>query len=302
MSVSLLVSFLMLGGKLGAYLVTGSTAIFSDAAESVVHLLATGFVALGLWYSFQPPDTAHPYGHGKVAYFASGFEGGMILVAALSILYLSVRALVEGPVVQQLGVGLVLIAALCAINLALGLYLVRTGRRTNSLVLVSNGHHVLTDMWTSLGVLVGIGLVWLTDVLWLDPAVAIVVALNILWTAGKLIRQSVEGLMEKAETGDTAAILAELEQAEREQQISSYHQLRHRRINDERWVEYHLLFPDQLSITEAHARAHQVEDRIAALFPRDRVYVTAHLEPAAHEEAHPEGHREPDDPLGEVRD
>lgn len=301
MTVSLLASFLMLGGKFAAYLLTGSAAIFSDAAESIVHLLATGFVALGLWYTFQPPDTQHPYGHGKVAYFASGFEGGMISVAALSILYVSVKALVEGPAVEQLGTGLLLVALLCAANLALGLYLVRTGRRTNSLVLVSNGRHVLTDMWTSLGVLVGVGLVGVTGAVWLDPAVAILVALNILWTASKLIRQSVEGLMEKAETTDTEAILAELERATEERRILGYHQLRHRRVNDERWIEYHLLFPQRMTITEAHARAHAVEEGVSALFPADRVYVTAHLEPnAPHEEAHPEGHREPVDPLGEI--
>ena len=107
--------------------------------------------------------------------------------------------------------------------------------------------------------------------------------------------------MEKAETGDTRAILAELERAAAEGRVAGYHQLRHRRVNDERWVEYHLLFPDLMTITEAHARAHAVEDRVAGLFPHDRVYVTAHLEPdAPHEAAHPEGHREPEDPLGGV--
>ncbi len=300
MAVSLAVSLVMLAGKLTAYFLTSSTAIFSDAVESVIHVVATAFVGYSLWYAFQPPDEAHPYGHGKIAYFSAGFEGGLILIAALGILYSATQALVAGPQLRQLDVGLLLLAGLTAVNGLLGLYLVRTGRRHNSLVLVSNGQHVLTDMWTSLGVVVGVGLVWLTEIAWLDPLIAIAVALNILWTAFRLIVRSVEGLMEKAARPDTLRILAELSRAAQEGVISAYHQLRHRRVNDQRWIEYHLLFPTHLSITEAHDRAHAVEDAIAALFPDDEVFVTAHLEPEAHDEAHPDGHAEPADPLSQV--
>ena len=297
MAVSFSISFLMLAGKLTAFFLTGSAAIFSDAAESVIHLLATAFVGFSLWYAVQPPDTQHPYGHGKVAYFSSGFEGSMILVAALAILYSSIRSLIEGTELRQLNVGLLLIAGLTLVNLILGLYLMRVGRKHNSLVLISNGQHVLTDMWTSLGVVVGVALVWLTGVAWIDPAVAILVALNILWTAFKLLRRSVEGLMEKADAGDTEAILSKLDHAVKDHLISGFHQLRHRRVNDQIWVEYHLHFPKDLSITEAHQRAHEVEDTVVSVFPDDQVHVTAHLEPDVHEEAHPAGHIEPIDPL-----
>jgi cation diffusion facilitator family transporter len=300
MTLSLLVSFVMLVGKLTAAYLTGSTAILSDAAESVIHLFATGFAGFSLWYAATPPDPDHPYGHGKIAYFASAVEGTLILLAAAGIGWMAVRDLMAGPDLRQLDQGLYLLGALTLVNLALGWYLIRTGRRTNSLVLVSNGQHVMTDMWTSLGVIGGVGLVWLTGIRWFDPAVGLLVAANILWTATGLLRRSVYGLMDEADPTATQAILDELAEAKDEGTIAEFHQVRHRRSGDQVWVEYHLMFPGEMSIREAHARSHEVEDRVDALFPDDEVHVTAHLEPRRHDEAHPEGHREPADPLREV--
>jgi cation diffusion facilitator family transporter len=297
MGASLGIAFLMLVGKLTAAVLTGSTAIYSDAAESVIHLVATGFAAFSLWYAATPPDPNHPYGHGKIAYFASAVEGLLILVAAVGIAYSAVVDLVRGPALERLDTGLLIIGGLTIVNSALGRVLIRVGRRTNSLVLVSNGQHVMTDMWTSLGVVVGVGLVWATGWAWLDPVVALVVACNILWTAGRLLRRSAHGLMERASPDATRALLQELEGAVEEDLIAGFHQVRHRRINDQVWIEYHLQFPGDCSITEAHARSHAVEDRVDALFPQDDVHVTAHLEPTAHRDAHPEGHQEPEDPL-----
>lgn len=300
MRLSLAVSFLMLVGKLTAYFITGSAAIFSDAAESVVHLLATAFVGFSLWYAFQPPDTGHPYGHGKIAYFSSGFEGLLIIIAAVTIVYTAVADLVLGPSLTRLDTGLLILGGLTVVNLALGMYLVHIGRTYNNIVLISNGQHVLTDMWTSIGVLVGIGLVWLTGFVWLDPIMAILVAFNIMWMGFRLMRRSFSGLMERADETSTSLMLQTLEHAREEGIISNYHQLRHRQVHDQVWVEYHLLFPEDLSITEAHERSHRVEDRIASLFPKDEVFVTAHLEPDHHEIAHPAGHAEPSDPLTDV--
>ncbi len=297
MIVSLLVSFVMLGGKVAAAYLTGSAAIFSDAVESVIHLFATAFAGFSLWYAATPPDTNHLYGHGKIAYFASGFEGSLILIAAISIIYAAIRDLLMGPELQQLGEGLIIIGALSVVNAGLGWYLIRTGRQHNSLVLVSNGQHVMTDMWTSVGVVGGVGLVWLTDIVWLDPVVALVVAANILWTAGRLIRRSARGLMERADTAATERILETLNRAVAHDVIENFHQVRHRRVNDQVWVEYHLLFPEDMSITEAHDRSHLVEDAVSRLFPKDDVHVTAHLEPVAHDAYHPDDHQEPADPL-----
>lgn len=297
MAASLAVAVLMLVGKLGAFALTGSTAILSDALESVIHLAATGIAAVSLWYAGQPPDAQHPYGHGKIAYFSSGFEGALILLAGGGIVWTGVAALLRGPELERLGLGLLITAVLGAVNLALGLYLVRTGRRTNAVVLVANGQHVLTDMWTSLGVLVGVGLVWATGIEWLDPAIAILLGLNITWTAFGLMRTAYRGLMERVEPEETARVRATLEEAQGERRIEGFHHLRHRRINDQVWIEVHLLLPDRLALDEAHRRATAVEADLHALFPRDVVQVTSHLEPASHE--HPEsfGHDELADSL-----
>jgi cation diffusion facilitator family transporter len=297
MGASLAVAVLMLGGKFAAFLLTGSTAILSDALESVIHLTATGIAAFSLWYAAQPPDAQHPYGHGKIAYFSSGFEGALILLAGGGIVWAGVHALLTGPELERLGLGLLITAALGAVNLALGLALIRTGRRTNAVVLVANGQHVLTDMWTSLGVLAGVGLVWATGAEWLDPAVAIVLGLNITWTAFGLIRTAYRGLMERVEPGETARVLDVLAAAQREGRIEGFHHLRHRRINDQVWIEVHLLLPDALPLDEAHHRATAVEAALNGLFPRDVVQVTSHLEPASHEHPAGLGHDEVADSL-----
>ena len=280
---SLAVAVLMLVGKLAAYSITGSTAILSDALESVVHLGATAMAAFSLWYAARPPDAAHPYGHGKIAYFSSGVEGALILVAAVAIAYEAVRALIEGPQIESLGLGLLITAALGLVNLVLGLALIRVGRRTNALVLVANGNHVLTDMWTSLGVLAGIGLVWLTGLVWLDPLVALLVGLNILWTSGRLMRDAYTGLMETADAGETERVIAVLAESEGSGLIAGYHHVRHRRVNDQVWLEQHLLLPDGLLLDEAHRRASDVEARQRAVFPESHVQITSHLEPLSHE-------------------
>lgn len=300
MGISLGASLVMLVGKGVAAYVTGSTAILSDAAESVIHLFATGFAGFSLWYASTPPDSDHPYGHGKIAYFASAVEGTLILIAALVIGAMAVRDLLVGVSLRQLDVGMYLMGGLTVVNCALGTYLVWVGRRTNSLILLSNGKHVLTDMWTSLGVIGGVGLVYATGITWLDPVAGLLVAGNILWTASGLLRRSVYGLMDEADPEATQVLLDELTEAKADGTIAEFHQVRHRRSGNHVWVEYHLMFPGDMSIREAHARSHEVEDRIDALFPDDTVYVTAHLEPRRHDDAHPEGHREPVDPLREV--
>lgn len=297
MTASLLVSFLMLVGKLTATYLTGSTAILSDAAESVIHLFATGFAGFSLWYAATPPDVEHPYGHGKISYFASAVEGTLILIAAVGIAWTAAHDLVAGVEIERIDVGIYLVGGLTLVNFALGRYLIRTGRRTNSLVLVSNGQHVMTDMWTSLGVIAGIGLVWLTGIRWLDPAVGLLVAGNILWTAKDLLRRSIYGLMDEADPQATAALLDKLSAAVEAEVIAGFHQVRHRRSGEQVWIEYHLMFPGDMAIHKAHERAHQVEDEVDALFPDDDVHVTAHLEPRRHDEAHPEEHTEPPDPL-----
>lgn len=295
MMASLAVAFLMLGGKTAAWVITGSAAILSDALESVVHLFATGFAAFSLWYSDKPPDDTHPYGHGKVAYFSSGFEGALITIAALAIMYTAIGDIIRGPEIEQLGVGLIITGGLALVNLVLGLALVQTGRKHNSIVLRANGHHVLTDVWTSAGVVVGLLMVKWTGIVMLDPIVAILLALNIMWTAGKLMLDSWHGLMETANPEETRKIVDLLDEAKEKEVISGYHQLRHRRVHDRVWIEYHLLFPEHLTVAEAHDDSHRIEDALHRMFPGDQVIVTAHLEPEAHDDAHQDRHPEPKD-------
>lgn len=297
MGLSLAVAVLMLVGKLTAYYISGSTAILSDAAESVIHLFATGIAAFSLWYSRQPSDPNHPYGHGKIAYFSAGFEGALILTAACYIIYASIQDLIVGPELRNLGMGLAITAALAAVNLALGAFLVMVGNTHNAFVLVANGKHVLTDMWTSAAVVAGVGLVLLTGIVWLDPVVALLAGLNILASAVRLMRKSFAGLLDEADPKSTQQILECLQRATSEGLLSGFHQLRHRNADDIVWIEVHMLVPNKLSVQEAHSRVTTVEDRIDALFPKHTVHVTSHIEPQAHHRAHPEGHPLLNDPF-----
>lgn len=288
--LSLIAALLMLVGKWVAYRLTGSSAIFSDAAESVVHIAATSIAAFSLWYSGQPADAQHPYGHGRIAFFSAGLEGGLILIASLAILYTAIEALIRGPELDELHIGLAITAALAAVNLALGLFLVRTGRKHNSLVLVANGQHVLTDMWTSVGVVAGVAVVHFTGILWLDPVVAILVGLHILRSAVNLMQQSYSGLMDSADPATTELILESLRGSVDAGLLADFHQLRHRRIEMHIFMEVHLLLPGDLTVSQAHQQVNTVEDRLREALAGQQLHVTSHVEPEQHHEAHPDGH------------
>lgn len=297
MGASLSVALLMIVGKMIAFYLTGSTAILSDAAESVVHIAATAFAAFSLWYSARPADSEHPYGHGKIAYFSAGFEGGFIFIAAIYIIYEGIRALILGPELSRLDWGIAITGGLALVNLALGLFLIVQGKRHNTLILVANGKHVLTDMWTSLAVVFGVFLVWVTDMVWLDPAIAIAAGVNILVSGFRLIYSSFYGLLDEANRAHSEVIIDLLNEAVRDGTISDFHQLRHRQSNDAIWVEVHVLVPGEMSITEAHRHVTDVEDRIRRRLDSYQVIITTHIEPAQHAKHHPSGHPELGDPL-----
>lgn len=298
MGLSLAIALVMLVGKLGAAYLTGSMAILSDGLESVVHIVATGMAAYALWLSAKPADRDHPYGHGKVAYFSAGVEGGMILTAAIGTLYLGGKALWLGHELQDLGLGLLIISGLALLNLALGLYMVKVGRRHKVLVLEANGLNVLSDVWTSGAVVLGVGLVYLTGLKWIDGVVTLLAGAHIAWTGLKLLREFVHGLMDFSDPQEAKAILSELARCQAEGMLSGYHQLRHRRINDAVWIDLHMTYPPLDTLREAHAKTCQVEDRLAALFPHERVFINTHLEPddVVHDHAHPMLHADLHDP------
>lgn len=298
MGASLAVSVLMLVGKMTAYVLTGSQSILSDAAESVVHIFATGVAAFSLWYSQQEACQKHPYGHGKIVYFSAGFEGALILAAGLFIIISAGKALLEGARLSSLEWGLGITLALALVNLALGVFLIRVGRKRNTFVLVANGRHVLSDMWTSFAVVVGVALVAVTGISWLDPVVAILVACNIFYHGGELILRSYRGLLDQADPAESERLSRRLNQFVEQGVVNGFHQLRHRKTDDVVWAELHVLLPGDLPVREAHERVSAVEKGIVEEFPNYHVYVTTHMEPVRHESAHPGGHPGMRDPLG----
>src|SRR5262245_56337981 len=195
--VSVIVSVVLLAAKYQGYLLTGSTAILSDALESIVNVVAAVFAVGGLVFAGRPADRNHPYGHGKIEFFSAVFEGGLIAFAAVLIIYEVVQSLLRGVSIRALEWGVAIVFGAGLVNLILGWYLIRTGRRHMSLTLVADGQHVLSDFWTSIGIVVGLLLVRLTGLAWLDPLVAAVVALNLMWTGFRLVRHAAGGLMDE---------------------------------------------------------------------------------------------------------
>jgi cation diffusion facilitator family transporter len=286
MTLSLVLGFLMLLIKVLAYRLTGSAAILSDAAESVVHVAAVSFAAYSLRLSHKPPDDSHLYGHSRIAFFSAGFEGAMIMLAAGYILYESIHKWLTGLQLEHLGLGTLLIAAAAALNGALGAYLVWLGRRKRSLILLANGKHVLTDCWTSAGVLLALGLVRWTGWLAWDPICGILVALNILVSGTRLVHSALAGLMDQTDPVLHRQLTELLDKHTADHGIS-YHELRHRNMGDALWVEVHLLFPDDTSLREAHRIATAVEQAVEMAF-EPAAHVTSHLECAIdHDRMHP---------------
>jgi cation diffusion facilitator family transporter len=259
--ISLSIGIGMFIFKFAAYLITGSAAIFSDAAESVVHVMATGMALYSIILSTKPADDSHPYGHGNIEYFSAGTEGLLIIIAAIFIIYESTLAIIKGPELQQLGVGAIIITIAAAVNLLLGNYLIRTGKKTNSLTLIADGKHVLTDSITSFGVIVAVLLVIFTDILLIDPIIAIVVALNILYTGWKLIRESIGGLMNEANPATFKKLSDTLIQMKNNHWIDM-HELRFWQSGDKVFIDFHLILPYYFNIKQTHEEENLIESKL----------------------------------------
>lgn len=284
-SLSLAIGFLMLAGKTYAYSITGSAAILSDAAESVVHVFAVSFAAFSLYLSQRPADESHPYGHEKISFFSAGMEGALIVFAAAYIIYAAIEKWLTGLSLQNLSTGILYVAGAAAINGILGGYLIWKGKRTGSIILIANGKHVFTDVWTSVGVLGGLLLTLVTGWLPFDPIVAILAATNIVWSGGQLIRRSVGGLMDEGDTELEQTISQVLEEETQLRGIS-YHQLRYRNTGTSVWVEFHLLFSNDVSLEAAHTLASDIEGAMLKRLPIS-LKITTHLEPVReHDGAH----------------
>jgi cation diffusion facilitator family transporter len=250
--ISLAAGVAIFAAKVVAWQLTGSAAVYSDALESIVNVVAASLLVLSLTVALRPADADHPYGHGKAEFLSAGVEGSLILAAALLIAIEAVGDLIAGPSLSRLDQGLAILAAAGAANAVLGVYLVRTGRRSGSLALVADGKHILTDVWTSVGVLVGIGVVWATGTLWLDPLIALLVAAHIVREGVKLVRHAVGGLMDEAEPHRIARLASALEAARRPDWID-VHELRTWRAGRLRHADLHLVVPRYRDADALHA-------------------------------------------------
>ena len=286
MRLSLIAGFVMLVLKVGAYVLTGSAAILGDAAESVVHVAAVMFASYSFSLVGKPADADHRYGHGKVEFFSAGIEGMLIIIAAVFISYEAVNHWVNKIQPAEVGKGMLLIVATIIFNGALGGYLIWNGRRVNSLILISNGKHVLTDCWTSMGAIIGLALASATGWPGWDPICGIIMALNILVSGYGLISRSVQGLMDVADP----ALAQQLDEAlarETAKHGVSYHALRHRDAGSVHWVDVHFLFKGDISLREAHRVATVIERAVHRAVDK-QVVITSHLEcEDDHEELHP---------------
>jgi cation diffusion facilitator family transporter len=270
--LSLAVGIGMFITKMTAYYITGSVAIFSDAAESVVHVAATAMALFSIILSAKPADETHLYGHGNVEYFSAGVEGFLIVLAAGFIIYQAILDIWAGPTLESLSIGVIFISAAGFINLVLGYYLIRTGKKTNSLTLVADGKHVLTDAVTSIGVIVGITLVIITDFVLIDPILAIIVAINIVFTGYKLIRESIGGLMHETNPEILKTISGLLITMKLDYWID-LHELRYWQSGDRTFMDFHLILPYYFTIEQSHKEEKRIDDELEKEYPNSQIKI-----------------------------
>ncbi len=262
--------------KFGAFGITGSVGLLSDALESLVNLAAALVALWALTLAARPADEEHRYGHSKAEYFASGLEGGLIVVAAMSIVVAAWPRLLHPQPLDAVGLGLLIAVIGAAINGAVALVLRQAGGRLRSVALMADSRHLLTDVWTTVGVLVGVALVQLTGWLVLDPIIAMLVAANILWTGVRLVRESGLGLLDTALPAEDQRTIAEVLQPYSARGIA-FHALRTRRSGARRFVSLHVLVPGAWSVQRGHDLCEEIEAALHRALPESTVFT--HLEP-----------------------
>jgi len=275
--LSIAAALATIGLKASAWWLTGSVGLLSDALESIVNLAAALLALTMLRLAASPPDEDHPYGFSKAEYFAAGIEGALIVLAAAGIFASAIPRLIEPRALEAPVLGLALSVAASAINLGVGLLLIRVGRREHSIALEADGHHLMTDVWTSAGVVIGVALVVATGWLRLDPLVALGVALHIIWAGVGLMRRSWKGLLDAAisteDTGEVTKLFAEYSK----RYGVTFHALRTRQAGARRFISFHLLVPDAWSVARAHQLSEEIESRIRSMVPNAGVFT--HIEP-----------------------
>lgn len=262
--------------KFTAYFLTGSVGLFSDAAESIVNLVAAVVALWALTLAARPPDTQHTFGHSKAEYCSSALEGLLILVAAVSIGIAAWGRLMHPQPLEQIGLGLGLSLVASAINGGVALVLLRAGRRLRSITLRADAHHLLTDIWTTGGILLGLIVVQLTGWLVLDPVIALVVAVNIVWAGFRLLRETGMGLMDTALPADEQQVVSAILTSHKKQGIQ-FHAMRSRVAGARRFVSFHVLVPGKWTVQHGHDLCEAIELAISRALPGTHVFT--HLEP-----------------------
>jgi cation diffusion facilitator family transporter len=275
--LSIAAAVLTIGLKLGAYLLTGSVGLFSDAAESVVNLVAAVAALWALIYAARPPDEEHAYGHNKAEYFSSGLESALILIAAVWIGITAWGRLLDPQPLQNVGLGLSVALVATALNGGVALIILRAGRRLRSITLQADAQHLLTDVWTSLGVVLGILTVQLTGWLVLDPLIGLLVTANIVWTGVRLLRDTAQGLLDRTlPPEDQEAILSVLSRYE--EKGIRFHALRTRASGPRRFISMHVLVPGKWTVQQGHDLSEQIETNLAEALPHSTFFI--HIEPS----------------------
>ena len=279
---SLAIGLGLMAVKFLAFWLTDSAAILSDALESIINVVAASFALGSIIFAAKSPDPTHPYGHGKIEFFSAGFEGALIILAALGIFYAAWPRLLHPQAIPRLEKGLLLILGAALINLLLGLALVMVGKRTHSITLIADGKHVLTDVYTTAGVLVGLLGVMFTGWYWLDGAVAFLVGLNILVTGARLVHQAGAGLMD---TSDPRLLdeICEVIADHRRPMWIDIHQLRARRAGSRVLIDFHLILPRDLSLEESHREVKELEKILSHHFA-GQADILIHADPCAEPE------------------
>ncbi|HEY3077807.1 MAG TPA: cation diffusion facilitator family transporter [Burkholderiales bacterium] len=266
-----------IGLKTLAWWLTGSVGLLSDALESLVNLAAALLALSMLRLAASPPDADHPYGFSKAEYFSAGIEGALIVLAAAGIVWAALPRLIAPRALDMPFAGLTLTVLASGINYAVAMVLLRAGREHHSITLEADGRHLLTDVWTSAGVIVGVALVFITGWLRLDPLVAIAVALHILWTGFGLVRRSVRGLLDPAISAEDQKEVAKLIAEYSRRYGVSFHALRTRQAGARRFVSFHLLVPDDWTVARAHQLSEEIEARMRSMVPNAAIFT--HIEP-----------------------
>jgi cation diffusion facilitator family transporter len=262
--------------KTGAFFLTQSIGLLSDALESGINLVAAFTALVAIRIASQPPDEDHAYGHQKAEFLSSGFEGGLILMAAVSISIAAVQRLLNPQPIERIDLGLVISLAASAINLVVAQILIRVGKERRSIALEADGHHLMSDVWTSAGILVGMTIVALTGAYWLDPVLGLLVAVYISWTAFKLLKRSALGLLDTSMPADQVRAIEAILEAYFSEGVE-YHALRTRQAGARDFVSLQVQVPGDWSVQQGHNLLEEIEGEIRAAFPA--VTVFTHVEP-----------------------